>query len=136
MAMKFHEPMGNALYAGLFVRVPLGLYFVLAGLMKIKDADAFIAIVQQYKIIPEPLATLYGILLPYIEVGVGTMLILGSWTTLAAILCSLMLASFIMAVGIREQRPFNKDILLLGAALSLLYSGAGALSIDRFRKTG
>jgi uncharacterized membrane protein YphA (DoxX/SURF4 family) len=136
MPIKFHEPIGNGLYAGLLVRVPLGLYFVLAGLFKLKDPDAFVAIVQQKQVLPEPLGTLYGILLPYVEVGAGTFLIFGMWTTLAAIITSLMLLSFIIALGIRDHQPFNKDILLLGAALSLLYSGAGAFSIDRFRKTG
>lgn len=136
MAIKLHEPVGNALYAGLFVRVPLGLYFILAGLMKLKDQSAFIAVVREYKVLPEPLSTLYAILLPYVEVGAGAMLILGIWTTLAAIVTGLMLLSFIIALGLREHHPFNKDVLLLGAALSLLYSGAGAFSIDRFRKTG
>ena len=134
--MKMHEPIGNPLYAGLLLRVPLGLFFVLAGLMKLKDPAAFVQVVHNYKVIPEPFSTLYGILLPYIEVGAGALLIIGMWTTLAASLCSLMLLSFLIAIGLRDHQPFNKDILLLAVSLSLLYSGPGGWSIDRFRKAG
>jgi uncharacterized membrane protein YphA (DoxX/SURF4 family) len=136
MGYKMHEPIGNGAYAGLLLRLPLGAYFAMAGLMKIRAPQEFIGVVQSYKVIPEPFSTLYAILLPYIEVGSGIMLILGIWTTLAAFLCSLMLTSFLIAIGIRDHHPFNKDIILLGASLSLLYSGPGAWSIDRFRKAG
>ena len=135
MAIKLHEPIGNGLYAGLFVRVPLGVYFVLAGLMKLKDPQAFVGVVQNYKVLPEPMATLYGILLPYVEIIAGGFLVFGMWTTLAAIVCSLMLVSFLIALGIKDHLPFNNDVLLLGSAISLLYSGPGAWSFDRFRKS-
>jgi uncharacterized membrane protein YphA (DoxX/SURF4 family) len=78
-------------------------------------------------------------LLPYFELAAGVLLIVGIWTTLAAMLTSLMLLSFVIAFGAFPKGGellFNKDILLLAASVSLLYSGAGALSIDRFRKTG
>jgi len=136
MGYKMHEPIGNAAYAGLLLRIPLGLYFAGARLMKIKAPQDFIGVVQSYKVIPEPFSTLYAILLPYIEVGTGVMLVMGIWTTLAAFVCSLMLTSFLIALGLRDHHPFNKDVILLCTALSLLYSGPGAWSIDRFRKAG
>lgn len=138
MPMKMNEPCGNPIYAPFFVRISLGGYFLLAGLMKINHIPAFIKEVQAFHILPAHLATLYAIMLPYAEVVVGTMLLLGSWTTLAAILSSLMLLSFVIAIGIFPSSGdlYNKDVILLCGSLSLLFSGAGAISVDRFRKTG
>ena len=109
---------------------------MLAGLAKLDNLRSFIGEVQKFGILPEPFSTLYAILLPYVEIVAGGMLIIGIWTTLAAICTSLMLASFVFAFGLFPPpgKLFNKDILLLCASLSLLYSGAGAFSIDRFRK--
>ena len=134
MAIKLSEPLGNPLFAGLFVRLPLGVYFVMAGLMKLNTPEAFVVSVRKFGILPEPLATLYGILLPYVEIAAGALMALGFWTTLSAILTSLMLLSFVIAFGIRDQHPFNKDLILLFASISILFSGSGAWSIDRFRK--
>ncbi|MBN8548039.1 MAG: DoxX family protein [Deltaproteobacteria bacterium] len=136
--MKMNEPIGNPIYAPFFVRVSLGIYFVLAGFSKLENIPGFVHEVQGHHILPEHAATLYAILLPYAEMATGSLLVVGIWTTLAAMLSSLMLVSFVYAFGIFPggSHLFNKDILLLGGSLSLLWSGAGALSIDRFRKTG
>ena len=124
--MKLSQPIGNGLYAPLIIRVALGSYFILAGRMKIDGLPAFVEVVRKYNVLPDHLATLYATLLPF----------LGIWTTLAAMLTSLMLTSFVFALGIFSHQPFNKDIVLLAASLSLLYSGSGSLSVDLFRKSG
>lgn len=144
--MKLHAPLGNAEYGGLLVRLPLGAYFGLQGLSKLANPVLFIEEVRKAKptlmginLLTEPLGSLYGILLPYMEIIVGALLIVGMWTTLASILSSLMLTSFILAVGwLVKSDPllFNKDFVLLGASLSLLYIGGGAFSVDKFRRSG
>ncbi len=137
--MKLNQPIGNAMYAPIFIRFALGGYFILAGLLKLENPTAFIQQVQHFQLLKEPLATLYGILLPYAELGAGALLILGLWTTLAGALSSLMLISFIIAMKLfpdASTHLFNKDVLLLCASLSLLWSGPGFYSIDYFRKTG
>jgi len=136
MAIKMHEPIGHQVWGPFLVRVSLGGYFVLAGLAKIHNISAFVSEVQATHMLPAPFSTLYAITLPYLEVGAGALMVIGIWTTLAAILMSLMIGSFIFALGLfpNHDKLFNKDIILLCASLSLLYSGAGAFSIDRFRK--
>jgi len=136
--MKMHEPVGDACFAPLLIRLGLGSYFVLAGLLKLDDVPGFIEGVRSFNILPDHMATLYGILLPYLEIAFGGLLVIGIWTTLASIVTSLMLFSFVVAIGVFPEGTnlFNKDIILLAASLSLLYSGAGAFSIDRFRKAG
>lgn len=136
--MKMTDPVGDALYAPLFIRLALGSYFCLAGLAKIDQIPAFIQEVQRFHILPDQFATVFGIMLPYAEIVVGGMLVTGMWTTLAAILSGLMLVSFIYAFGFiaGNGQLFNKDVILLAAAVSIMFSGAGAFSIDRFRKQG
>jgi uncharacterized membrane protein YphA (DoxX/SURF4 family) len=134
--MKIHEPIGDASYGALYIRVVLGLYFVLAGLLKLNDPPGFVAEVHQLAVIPPHIGTVYGILLPYVEVVAGGLLIAGLWTTLASLCTTLMLLSFVVAFGIRPAGTplFNKDIILLAASLSLMYTGCGAWGIDRFRR--
>lgn len=136
--MHFGRPLWNQDLAGLFVRVPLGGYFFLIGQHTLSDMDSFVANVKRMGVLPDQLATLYAVLLPYLEVSIGILLMVGMWTTLAAILSTVLLFSFIFATGIFPFTPtvFNKDFILAGAALSLLASGAGAISIDTFRKKG
>lgn len=136
--MKMNEPLGNAIYGPMLIRLALGAYFVLAGLKKLHNQAQFIAEVQKFGILPAQLSTLYAVLLPYLEIGAGALLLIGIWTTLAALVTSALLASFIYALGLfpNSSDLFNKDVILLAASMSLLYSGAGGWSIDRFRKTG
>jgi uncharacterized membrane protein YphA (DoxX/SURF4 family) len=139
MAWSTSDPIGNPLFGPFLVRVGLGGYFALAGLVKLENITVFVDRVRAFGILPNELATLYGLLLPYAEIAVGTLLILGFWTTVASALASLMLSSFIVALGLfpnSQVMVFNKDIILLGGSLSLLYSGSGAMSVDRFRKLG
>jgi uncharacterized membrane protein YphA (DoxX/SURF4 family) len=134
--MKPSEPLGNTLYAPVFIRLSLGSYFVLAGLIKLKDMSGFIAEVQSFGALPEHIAALFAILLPYLEIASGGLLVLGLWTTAAALITSVLMGAFVYAFGLFPTRPdlINKDLILLGASLSVLYSGAGAFSIDSFRK--
>ncbi len=134
--MKLTEPLGNSLYAPLFIRCSLGAYFVMAGLAILDNLNGFILEVQSFKLLPDHMATLYAILLPYLEIGCGILLILGMWTTLGGLIASVLLSSFVYAFGIfpKSDLIFNKDIILLAAALSILYTGGGAFSVDRFRK--
>ncbi len=136
--MKLTEPIGNTVYAPLFVRISLGSYFVMTGLAKVQDLGGFVAQVQEFHLLPAQFATVYGILVPYIEIIAGGMVLLGMWTTLGAFLLALIIGSFVYAFGIfpKTNLVFNKDLILLACALSVMYSGSGAFSVDRFRKTG
>lgn len=134
--MKLHEPIGDASFGPLILRLPIGIYFILAGLLILKDPTGFVAEVHTMNILPPHAGTIYAIMLPYVQIAAGGLLMLGMWTTLSAGLISLMLVSFLVAFGLHPEgaRLFNKDVIVLCAALSLLYSGSGAWSIDRFRR--
>lgn len=136
--MKLSEPIGNNMWAGFFVRLALGGYLIGAGLTTLDNLAAFIQEIQKLNLFPGHLATLYAISLPYLEVACGALLVVGIWTTAAAIIAAAVLGSFVFAFGVfpaHNKLLFNKDIILLAAAVSLMFSGAGALSLDKFRKT-
>lgn len=130
------KPIWNPKHSGLLIRVPLGLYFILAGHMKLQNLEGFIETVRSFNLLPESLAVLYGVLIPWFELVCGIFLVIGIWTTLAAAVAAAMLLTFIYAIGVTPSNPrlFNKDIMVLGAALSLLSCGAGSYSVDEFRK--
>jgi uncharacterized membrane protein YphA (DoxX/SURF4 family) len=136
--MKINAPIGNATYAPLFIRLTLGSYFVLAGVSKLPLLNAFIGQVKSLAVAPENVATLYATLLPYLEIFVGVAIAVGLWTTLTGLMAAVLLLSFVIAFGIfpGEFQIFSKDIILAGAALSLMFSGPGAYSADNLRKSG
>lgn len=137
VSMKMHEPVGKPEYGALFLRLPFGAYFVLAGLMKLKNVNVFIQTVKTYNVLPENASILAGVLIPYLEVGGGVLLLLGLWTTLASSITGILLATYIYSVGFlvgEGKELFNKDLILLGVAISLLFTGPGRGSIDGFRK--
>lgn len=140
--MHVSKPIGDTSYGPTLLRVPLGIYFLMAGLAKLDDPMGF---VEQVKTISTSaglhlgnLGTIYGVLLPYLEIAAGGLLIVGLWTTLAATISTILLASFVFVFGIHPTAhgPFNKDLILLGASAALMYIGGGAFSIDRFRHGG
>ena len=138
--MKPSEPFGNPLLAPFFVRITLGGYFVLAGFSKFDYLPDFIRVIEDFGILPNQFATMYGISLPYLEIGVGILILSGLWSTIAGMLGAMLILSYIIGIGLFpyeiNRNLFNKDIILLGAALSLMYSGSGAYSIDTLRKSG
>jgi uncharacterized membrane protein YphA (DoxX/SURF4 family) len=134
--MKLSEPVGSAQIGPLWIRVSIGLYFLLAGLGKIDKLPLFVEQVQSFGILPNEFAALYAMLLPYVEVLSGLLLILGLWCRLASSLVAFMLVSFIIAFGVfpNSLMFFNKDIILFAGAISLLYTGSGAFSLDKALK--
>jgi uncharacterized membrane protein YphA (DoxX/SURF4 family) len=136
MGMKINEPIGSSVWAPFFIRVTLGMYFVLAGLGKLEVLAAFIEQVKGFGILPANLASLYATLLPYAEIFIGGSFLIGLWTTLMGLLASLLLISFIFAFGFFPggHDLFNKDVILLAASLSLMYSGPGIYGSDNLRR--
>lgn len=136
--MKINEPVGNSNIGPLLIRIPLGAYLVMAGWVKFEDLPAFIEQVRQFHVLSPNMARLYATLLPYLEIVSGVLLCFGFWTTLAALISSLLLISFVIAIKVfpNENMVFNKDLILLGCAISLMFTGAGSLSVDKFRRDG
>ena len=134
-AIKVNEPIGDASYGPFFLRIVIGAYFVLAGLTQIGSLDTFIEGVKAVGVLQGHAAAVYAVLLPYVEIFAGALLLLGFWTNLGALLASVLLCSFIYVVKIFPfaSNVFNKDIIVLAGTICLMYTGAGAFSIDKAR---
>lgn len=132
-------------------RLLLGSIFIAASLGKISDPDSFVKLVTSYHILPQSLAQLYGMFLPWLEFTIGSLLILGVFSRLASSISLALTASFIVAnscglicgTGVScgcfgETMPLShtQSLLLDGAmvlmaALLLLRRGEPWLAIPR-----
>ena len=136
--MKPSEPIGNPAWGAFFVRVAVGCFFVLKGLNEIQHAPIPFNGVGVLKNLPPHVNTLLGILVPYLEIACGALLVVGFWTIIGAICASSIALLFVYVVGVfpKDAQLLNKDLVILAGSLSLLYTGAGAFSVDKFRKQG
>ncbi len=78
--------------------------FLASGLSKLPNQRRFVFIVLAYKVLPQHLAYLYAAALPWVEVVVGLMLLLGIATRIGAALAGLLLLSFALAVMLNIMR--------------------------------
>src|SRR5215213_7969063 len=131
---------------GLFLaRVPLGIVLALAGYNKFQyGVENFVngARSMGEQFMPANLANMYLHAVPYAEVGLGGMLILGLLTRMSGLLSALMLISFGLATGGGGtngffnfhpenasklfQAPFTYGVL----ALVAFFAGPGTISLD------
>ncbi len=129
-------PVGVAL---LLNRLSLGAMFLLAGIGKLKMGpaafyrDVFLSIRPSW--LPEVLAWPYGHALPFLEVLVGALLVVGLFARVTAGGMALMLASFTIALwaaGMFFQggAPFHTNVILLTLAILLAVMGPGRYSLD------
>lgn len=128
----------------LFVnRCSLGLYFLLAGIAKIR-----LGVEEFYKggfsplkpiWLPDWFAMPYGHALPFVEVLLGAALIVGFYGRTAAAVTTLALASFTIALyqaGAffpKNGGPFHANVIFLTLAFLLAVTGPGNFSVDSFR---
>jgi uncharacterized membrane protein YphA (DoxX/SURF4 family) len=93
----------------LLLRLVLGGLLVLAGVTKLTDRLAFRQAVAEYQVLPAALERPFAMALPYIEVVLGALLLLGLGTTAVAALAAPLFASFGIAIGINlaRGRSFN-----------------------------
>jgi len=83
----------------LTLRVALGVVFVVASLDKIQYPDQFAKNIANYKLLPYQWIHGVAIALPWLEIIVGSLLIMGIWIKANALLTVSMLLAFIFAVS-------------------------------------
>lgn len=142
-----NRPMPSSLLMSsviLLNRLSLGFMFLLAGIRKFIPAEegqsvmqklsAFAGYVASQAPLPQVLGQAYGYALPFVETVAGGLLVIGVAGRVAAGLITLMLLSFIIAMGPDiwppQGAPFSKEIVLLTLAAMLTVTGPGRLSLD------
>lgn len=123
----------------LLARAPLGVSFILAGFSKFTAAggvSAFASANSRYvpAYMPAWFGGLYLHALPYVEILVGAMLLLGIFSRVGGLLASLMLVSFMIAVtgfNVPGTMVPHTNLVFLGFTLLLFLAGGGQYSLDR-----
>jgi uncharacterized membrane protein YphA (DoxX/SURF4 family) len=139
-------------WVAVLVRVLIGGVFVFSGFSKLLLPYAeVVALVQQYQVLPAWLVSLTAMLLPWIEVGSGTALLIGFCTTPAALLIAMQLLSFsalmvvVLTAGIPiadcgcfghlglPETPLQvliRDLLMLALLVPIFLRQRDALGLD------
>lgn len=117
-------------YSSLLLRFGLGSTFLYFGIYeKILKPELTRAVFENLNVtIPIPLGlfiTMFGIL----EVIIGSALILGFYTRIAAILAALMIGTIVLQLGFLAV---PRDPALFAIALSLILTGSSIFSLDRY----
>jgi uncharacterized membrane protein YphA (DoxX/SURF4 family) len=90
-------------------RLILGGVLLVAGGLKVSDPYGSATSVRAYQMLPIDLANFLGFVLPFIEVGIGLLLIVGIWVRLSAIAGGALMVMFIVAIGQAWIRGISLD---------------------------
>ena len=94
---------------GLVARLTLGGVLFAAGYLKVGKADESQMAVRAYEMLPIPVANLLGLFLPFVEVVIGALLILGALTRVMAALGGFTMFVFVIAIAQAWARGLNID---------------------------
>jgi len=96
-------------WIGLVARLILGGVLFLAGYLKVSAPDKSQMAVRAYEMLPISVANTLGLVLPFVEVAIGALLILGSLTRVVAALGGFTMVIFIIAIAQAWARGLNID---------------------------
>ncbi len=91
----------------LVIRLVLGVVFIVAGAPKFLYPAAFAEALYNYQILPDSLINLTAIILPWVELIVGGMLIVGFWIPGAVAIYNGLMISFIAALAYNTARGLD-----------------------------
>jgi len=98
-----------ALWISTLVRLVLAGVFLAAGGMKAVDPQSSVAAVRAYQLLPAAAETALGWALPFVEIVLGLLLVIGAFTRLLAVASALLLAVFLFAVVSASARGLSID---------------------------
>lgn len=96
-------------WIGLVARLTLGGVLLLAGYLKLDELDKSQMAVRAYEMLPVSLANLIGIVLPFAEIFMGILLILGAATRLMGFMSALLMLVFVVGISQAWARGLSID---------------------------
>jgi uncharacterized membrane protein YphA (DoxX/SURF4 family) len=141
----------------LLLRLAVGALFLVAGALKVTDLAGSARAVNAYQLMPYEAAQVIGAALPFVEIAVGVLLLVGLATRVAAATCALLLLAFTVGIASAWARGLTidcgcfggggalaagqtpqygveiiRDVALLAAAVVLVAWPATTASLDRW----
>ena len=96
-------------WIGLVCRLTLGGVLFVAGYLKVDKLEVSQMAVRSYELLPIPIANFLGLALPFFEVVIGLLLIVGAATRAVAALGGFTMFIFIIAIAQAWARGLNID---------------------------
>ena len=93
----------------LLARLILGAVLLVAGALKVPNLPKSAMAVRAYEMLPIPIANFLGYTLPWIEIGLGLLLIVGVTVKISAALGALTMLAFIIAIAQAWARGLSID---------------------------
>jgi len=90
-------------------RLILGIVLIWAGASKVTDLAGSVQATSAYQILPYDLAKVVGEILPFIEIGVGILLVIGLFTRIMGVVGALMMLAFVIAIASVWARGISID---------------------------
>ena len=87
----------------------LAAVLLISGVIKAWDARETIVAVRAYQLVPESLVGAVAAVLPYLEIALGLLLLIGLATRLAAVLAAVVMVIFVAAVTSAAARGLSID---------------------------
>lgn len=120
---------------GLLARLVLAAVYLISGYVKAIDPAQTRVAVKAYQLIPDSVAEMVAAVLPYGEIAVGLILLLGLATRLGAVLSALMMVAFLIGVISAAARGLNIDCGCFGGG-GAVEAGETAYTEEILRDTG
>ena len=93
----------------LLARLILGFVLLVAGALKVPNLPKSAMAVRAYEMLPIPIANFLGYTLPWIEIGLGLLLIVGVTVKISGALGGLTMLAFIIAIAQAWARGLSID---------------------------
>jgi uncharacterized membrane protein YphA (DoxX/SURF4 family) len=110
---------------GLVARLVLGAVLLYAGAVKIGSPLTAERAVQAYEVLPMGMAGVIGLALPFVEVVLGLLLVLGLFTRPVAVVSTLLMLAFVIGIAQAWARGLTIDCGCFG--------GGGQIGADETR---
>ena len=139
----------------LLARLILGGVLLVAGALKVGNLQKSAMAVRAYELLPTTIANFLGYVLPWLEIGLGLLLILGVAVSISGLFGAIIMFAFIIAIAQAWARGLSidcgcfggggpidpsqtkylseiiRDIGLLGLGIFLYYFPKGRFTLDK-----
>lgn len=120
---------------GLLARLVLGGTLLAAGALKVGDPGGSIRAVNAYQLLPLGVAEWVGYALPYVEIAVGLLLIVGLFTRTVALIAGLLMLAFVFGISWAWAKGLQIDCGCFGGG-GTVADGETSYGLDLARDAG